>query len=211
MFSDSYLASTNGSLGVMRPNCQSGRTKINDKIKRHDNGVIRMSSLKALPWIANMSFASARSICLRSSMSAWYRTGPRVRHKPEKTKDELYILHHNNMLLSKDAGRAHADTCTYSRQSSLSFFGGGGCLFFKTEAEMRVLVAHRLTFRGRRWQVSDSETPGSTPGERNDNNWQQKNQGTQKHLSFRCCHTANSWDDWEKWWCCHSYCGMRLC
>lgn len=49
---------------------------------------------------------------------------------------------------------------------------------------MTVLVIHKLTFWGWRWQVSDSETPGSTPGEQNDNNWQQKNQAHKSIFHF---------------------------
>lgn len=57
------------------------------------------------------------------------------------------------------------------------------CYFSETQAEMTVLVAHRLTLRGRRWQVSNSETPRSTLGEQNDNNWQ-KNQAHKSIFHF---------------------------
>lgn len=49
---------------------------------------------------------------------------------------------------------------------------------------MTVLVAYRLTFQGRRWQFSDSEIPGSTPREQNDNNWQQMNQAHKSIFHF---------------------------
>lgn len=50
------------------------------------------------------------------------------------------------MLVSKDAGRARVDACTYFMESLMGVF----CYFYKTQAEKTVLVAYRLTFRCRR-------------------------------------------------------------
>lgn len=141
-----------------------------------------MSSLKAWPWIANKLFASARSIYLRSSVSAWlgYRNEPKVRHKPEKKKAELYSLllmlwlyvmvvkWHNNVFFFcffKDADSACTDTCTcsYSRQlKSQSWlltswpFGVGG--------DKLATQKHPKTHQGRKMIIIGSRRTRHTKG-----------------------------------------------